>query len=74
MCADSLDDTLLRTWEEDDRLLRDVKKIGRRGVQAPQLLIDGVPIQRYEDLLVMEEENDLGEGQQRDASSISWTT
>lgn len=62
--TDSIDYTVVRKWNQERRLLKDPRKVAAKvslPILVPQVLIDGVPVGTYEDLIDLEDDADLGE-------------
>lgn len=60
--TDTLDYNVLRCWNKERLLHRDPLKVARRGeidCLVPQVLVDGVPLGTFEEIMTMEDENDL---------------
>eukprot|EP01056_Protomagalhaensia_sp_Gyna25_P000659 Protomagalhaensia_sp_Gyna_25__658@NODE_1308_length_1957_cov_56_131908_g1044_i0_p1_GENE_NODE_1308_length_1957_cov_56_131908_g1044_i0NODE_1308_length_1957_cov_56_131908_g1044_i0_p1_ORF_typecomplete_len474_score95_04SH3BGR/PF04908_15/6_8e03SH3BGR/PF04908_15/0_0011_NODE_1308_length_1957_cov_56_131908_g1044_i01741424 len=68
--TDTVDYNAIRVWLKEELLHRDHNK--REGVMnclVPQVLVDGVPLGTYEEILTMEDENDLGTATKVDIQS-----
>eukprot|EP01055_Gregarina_sp_Pseudo9_P000074 Gregarina_sp_Pseudo_9__73@NODE_104_length_4259_cov_13_977014_g96_i0_p2_GENE_NODE_104_length_4259_cov_13_977014_g96_i0NODE_104_length_4259_cov_13_977014_g96_i0_p2_ORF_typecomplete_len453_score115_24SH3BGR/PF04908_15/0_0078DZR/PF12773_7/2_4e03DZR/PF12773_7/0_14_NODE_104_length_4259_cov_13_977014_g96_i027314089 len=60
--ADTLDYSVLRAWSKEELLHRDPLKVALKGeldCLVPQVLVDGVPLGTFEEIMTMEDENDL---------------